>query len=97
MVSAIGGMFGSSAVGLGRLCPMARRRPELTCAITAAAGVSVHWDSLAMTEATDGPPPLYGTCRESIWAACWKYAPERWLCDPAPADAMLNLPLLARE
>src|SRR5262245_461129 len=94
MASAIGGILGSSGVALGRLCPIARSFPAFTRDMTAAAGVSVHWDSPATTDATDGPPPLYGTCSESMPAACWKYAPERWLCDPAPADAMLNLPLL---
>jgi hypothetical protein len=37
---------------------------------------------------------LYGTCSEWIFAACWKYAPERWLCEPAPAEAIRNSLLL---
>ncbi|MNC92269.1 hypothetical protein D3C83_86630 [compost metagenome] len=71
-------------------------RPALTWLIAAGAGISVHWDSPATTAALDGPPPLYGTCNDSKPARWTKYAPERWLCEPAPAEAMLKgfLPLL---
>src|SRR3970040_1014770 len=96
MVSAIGGIPGSSGVGLGRVCAIARMRPALTWTIAAGAGMRVHWDSLATTEALDGPPPLYGTCSDSMPALCWKYAPARWPCAPAPAEAILKgvFPLL---
>src|ERR1043166_7431057 len=82
----MGGMSPSRAERLGRLWPIARSRPLLTNVITAGAGVNVHCDSLAITEATEGPPPLYGTCTDWKFANCRKYAPERWLCEPEPAD-----------
>src|SRR5688572_31613652 len=83
-------MLASTAVALGRLWPIARTRPALTWDITAGAGVSVQCDSPPTTAATEGPPPLYGTCSASKFAACMKYAPDKWLCDPLPAEAILN-------
>src|SRR5215217_6462659 len=92
MVSAIGGMLGNSGDAFGRLCAIARTRFALTCDITAGAGVSVQCDSPDTIDATDGPPPLYGTCRQSMCAICRKYAPDMWLCEPLPADAILRSP-----
>lgn len=66
-----------------------------TCCIAAGAGISEHCDSPATSEAIEGPPPLYGTCKVGILVSWTKYAPVRGLCEPTPADAMLNgcLPL----
>src|SRR5688500_15550028 len=83
-------MLGKSGEGFGRLCPIARTRPALTCDITAGAGVSVQCDSPPTTAATEGPPPLYGTCSDSKLADWRKNAPDMWLCEPLPADAILK-------
>ena len=61
-------MFVNSGEACGRLWAMARTRPVVICAITAGAGVSVQCDSPDTTAPTEAPPPLYGTCRQVIYA-----------------------------
>ena len=75
---------------------MARRRPAFTCDIAAGAGAKVKCVSPATTEATEGPPPLCGTCSASNPPICVRITPARWLVEPTPAEAMLTLPLFAR-
>ena len=79
------------------LCAIARRRPDFTSDIVAGAGAMVQCDSPATTDPTDGPPPLYGTCSDSKSAITISSTPPRWLAAPGPAEAMLTLPLFARE
>src|SRR6185295_1204994 len=92
--SLIDGTSGRSGVRCCRLWPSARKRPLFINPITAGAGVMVHCDSPATTDATEAPPPLYGTWVDCRPASASKATPVRWLCEPAPADAMLReLPL----
>ena len=89
MLSATGGMSPSIAERRGRLCPIARSRPFFTKGITAGAGVKVQCVWPATTEFTEGPPPLCGTTSDSKLAIVMSSTPERWLCEPTPAEAML--------
>src|SRR6266511_3003056 len=50
----------------------------------------------ATTEAIAGPPPLNGTCTRSSPSDRRNCSPARCDCVPAPADAKLYLPGLAR-
>src|SRR5258707_2125842 len=96
MVSATGGIPPSVAERRGGLWQMARRRPFLTKDITAGAGVKVQCVCPASTEFTEGPPPLCGTISDSKSAIDMKSTPERWLCEPTPAEAMLMVARFAR-
>ena len=93
--SADSAMVGRSGVWVVRFGPaVARPRscPERMNGSVAASGVSVNWASLVTVAVTDAPPPLYGTWIASVPLASRNCTPARWLCEPAPAEAMLSRP-----
>ena len=56
--------------GTGRIIAAMKEHGVRRLIVSAGAGVSVHCDSFAITEATEAPPPLYGMCSDSNLPAC---------------------------
>jgi len=81
------GSSGSTVRRLGLVVASALSLPALTCAAEEATLSTRTGTWPAMTSATAGALPLYGTCTMSIPAVALNISAARWVEVPLPDDA----------
>src|SRR5205823_6251502 len=74
----------------------ARNLPSLICGPADAMVLKPIGVCPATTDAIEGPAPLNGTCTRSRLSDWQNFSPARCACVPAPGEAKLYLPGLAR-
>src|SRR5258705_8212297 len=83
------GISGAPAVRWRVDTPSARSLPALNCGTTLGIVENVDWICPAITSATAGPVPLYGTCVKLIPVRSLKSSPTSWVIAPPEPSASL--------